>query len=746
VTSRHIPLIGFIIVSTIALVYIHHHATSHNLSAASSPHHQTNAPSANTTPKNTPKKTFNSPNAPCLKCHTTFENELIAQTHEQAGMLCTECHGSSADHMTTTSPQMPPDKTFTRNTIEPFCQDCHDHNHDDDIRVKQFLDHWRGRRRPNGRRISLTNICTDCHGQHVITEDPSIHSKATPVPGLSAKKVDILSRVFTDRFPHAPACPETIHVPRGTVACFQFAVQSASNDPCICEVGPIASANNVPLVGTTKIYQLLPVHVEANNNGGSKTSAGKKPPQSWLNAFIREAPFDVAEVLIERNQLQIQPGCTGAAMLEVTVDPTTKPGLYHGVFNVRQNDNHIPLTFSLRVHETILPRQQSLSTTYWLSPNPKDLTNGQVPSWWSENHWMLLENTARVLHDFGQDSIRTPLINGPEPLIRTIRQTDGTYAFDFTRFDRWCTLFLNLGFQRLEGQHVGGSHQMGASPMLGGLYTWDSDFKNREPLFPKGTDKQAWLEFLPLFYDALFQRLQQMNWTNRYVQYLIDEAHDLKNYKKLTALTHKHMPGIKIQDAVNSRPADYSPMIDVHVFSLVSLARQSDLAHQRRQTGKSVWLYHCCSPYPPHPNRHLDERLTDSRLYPWLAFMFKADGYLYWAANMYRGADPYATSVGPVPNGSQNPGHPPGDNWMFYPGKNGLLASLRMVAFREGLTDHHLLTLLARHNPQQAEQIRKKIVRSITDYQKDAQSFHSARRELLEALDPIVVQSAGVNQ
>ena len=105
-----------------------------------------------------------------------------------------------------------------------------------------------------------------------------------------------------------------------------------------------------------------------------------------------------------------------------------------------------------------------------------------------------------------------------------------------------------------------------------------------------------------------------------------------------------------------------------------------------------MWLYHCCSPYPPFPNRHLDERLSDSRLYPWLAHLLDADGYLYWGANILRGADPYATSVGPLPNGSQDPGHPPGDNWTFYPGPDGLRPSMRMVAFREGLEDHSLVS------------------------------------------------------
>ena len=148
-----------------------------------------------------------------------------------------------------------------------------------------------------------------------------------------------------------------------------------------------------------------------------------------------------------------------------------------------------------------------------------------------------------------------------------------------------------------------------------------------------------------------------------------------------------------------------------------------------------MWLYHCCSPYPPYPNRHLDERLADSRLYPWLAYLLQAEGYLYWGANVYRGADPYTGSIGPLPNGSQDPGHPPGDNWFFYPGPDGLRASMRMVAFRDGIHDHVLLAMLADRDRQAADEIMQSIARTVKDYEKEPPAYHRARQALLLALD-----------
>jgi hypothetical protein len=456
----------------------------------------------------------------------------------------------------------------------------------------------------------------------------------------------------------------------------------------------------------------------------------------WRTSLVREAPFDVAEVMVQRNSLSLRPAQTAAILVDIAASRDAVPGVYRGTLRVSCHGEVADAGFAICVHSTVLPVDGWLSTTYWLSEQPRDLTSGDPPAWWSEEHWQLLVNAGRTLRAFGQDTIFTPIIDGKHPLIRTIRKTNGSFAFDYTLFDRWVETFLGLGYTRFDGHHTGGGHKMHMPPMMpAGVFVWDEVTRERSALFTKGQHVDDWLAFLATFYKDLYRHLKTQGWVERYVQCQMDEPHDLENYRKLADVARKHMPGVKTKDAINSHPERYSPLVDMHVFALSSLAYNRPLARTRRANGQSVWVYHCCSPYPPYPNRHLDERLTDSRLYPWLAYLLGADGYLYWAANRYRGADPYKTSIGPLPNGSQDPGHPPGDNWFFYPGPDGLLGSLRMVAFRDGLIDHRLVTLLAERDAELAGRIAKQIARSIVDYQTDAASFHVARRRLLSALD-----------
>jgi hypothetical protein len=201
-------------------------------------------------------------------------------------------------------------------------------------------------------------------------------------------------------------------------------------------------------------------------------------------------------------------------------------------------------------------------------------------------------------------------------------------------------------------------------------------------------------------------------------------------------MARDHLPGVRTIDAINAARQDvFSPLVDIQVFNLPGLNKYRDVAAQRRAEGKGVWLYHCSSPYPPHPNRHLDSRLIECRLYPWLCFQLGAGGFLHWGANIYRGANEYKTSIGLFPNGSQDPGHPPGDNWFYYRGPNGLRPSMRIVSFREGLLDNALLTMLAERSGASAADVVRQVVRSPADFERDPAAYHRARRSILEALD-----------
>jgi hypothetical protein len=447
----------------------------------------------------------------------------------------------------------------------------------------------------SGMAIPVAAFCVAIAGQ-----------KATAQVTLS--RVAVLDRVYPDRPPPRVVDDVPVSVPRGGSVAIQFAATSLNNRLCRMAVGPVQRDDGELLDGRVVVYRLLPVHVEGNTQGSLKNRPGGDVPEGWMKYLVRPAPFDVMEVLVEANEVPLAAERTQAMLVDVEVAPQASPGRYTGRLELRLEREAVSAPFSIRVHRTILPPNPKLHCVHWFWPMPENLTDGDPPEWWSEPHWSLIENSARQLRRFGDDTVLTPLVEGREPLIRISRDAHGTYGFDYSRFDRWVRTFLHLGFRAFAGRHV---VNMGRD-----VWVRDRASGSVEPLLEKPDDREAWLRFLPVFYDSLRRHLEERGWTDRYLQHQYDEPKDEELYERLAGLARRHMPSVRTIDAINSRPQRFSPLVDVHVFNLITLLRNPELADRRRSQGRAVWLYHCTSPYPPYPNRHLDRPLAECRLWP----------------------------------------------------------------------------------------------------------------------------------
>lgn len=351
-----------------------------------------------------------------------------------------------------------------------------------------------------------------------------------------------------------------------------------------------------------------------------------------------------------------------------------------------------------------------------------------------------------LLFENGDDIMYTPLINTRNPLIQATIDRKGDFRFDYQNFDKWITTFRSIGFRCFAGQHL--------SAMEHDVFVKEKETGRLVSLSAVGT-KLDWFAFLSLFLGDLYQHLLKTGLKNVYLQHIYDEPADIDKYRHYREIVKESMPGIQLIDAINSRPALFSPLVDIQVFNLNGINQQEDkVVKERAEEGRGVWLYNCSSPYPPYPNCHLDLPLTECRLWPWLCFKFGASGYLWWAANLYRGIkDEYRSSLGPAPDGT--PIHPPGDDWFYYRSAKGLLNSMRIISFREGMTDVTLLYMLGRSDSLQQRKIIDKLIhpaitqghnlpfkeyRRIAEsipkgYETDPVLYHQARTEILNLLD-----------
>jgi hypothetical protein len=135
-----------------------------------------------------------------------------------------------------------------------------------------------------------------------------------------------------------------------------------------------------------------------------------------------------------------------------------------------------------------------------------------------------------------------------------------------------------------------------------------------------------------------------------------------------------------------------------------------------RAAGDRAWFYQQHEPWVG--GQFIDAETLGPRVWGWIAWRYHADGaFLYavthWQMASHLHRNPFAISQTALTfqKGSTSMN---GDGTLFYPGPpfgvSGPLASLRMKAFRRGVTDHTLLTLYAQRDPAAAERLAATLV------------------------------------
>lgn len=557
-------------------------------------------------------------------------------------------------------------------------------------------------------------------------------------PNIDAMEIDSLDRIFPDIRPsEIDRDKVAYHVPKGSKVALTFAVKYDVDTACYLRVTSIVNQNNEPFNGEIHIYEAQSVPVEANNNGCSATAVGVIPDSSVWPYFIRMAPFEIAEVLKSSDVVNLTAGEYSGVVLEFDTSADAVAGTYEGWMEFWVGNQIRSVPFEFTIHDVVIPANDfALNVDYWLDADPVNLTTATAPVWWSAEHWSLLEQAGQTLRYYGNNGIFTPTIYTSNPLVAITKRTDGTYTFNFNKFDQWAQMYFDMGFEYLEGEHL--CARADGLP-LGLIYGYNQAYGYTCPIIDRNITMTNWHSFLTSFGQSLYTHLQNNGWVDKYKQHIMDEPGDAPVLATAYAVIKAAMPEVQTLDAIHSwgqDPANFSASTDNFIFYIDLLADNQALAQQRLTEGRANWLYYFCKPDPPKPHPTMDAHLTMCRLYPLLCYKYNATGMIFWAANRYRGANPYTSSIGPLPGGSQNPGHPAGDCWTFYPTDEGLVGSVRMLNLRDGLVDHQLLTMLKSVDSQKADELLDGLVRSMSDYERyDNSKYYDFRKLVLNELE-----------
>lgn len=155
------------------------------------------------------------------------------------------------------------------------------------------------------------------------------------------------------------------------------------------------------------------------------------------------------------------------------------------------------------------------------------------------------------------------------------------------------------------------------------------------------------------------------------------------------------------------------------------------LSEDLRKRGKKVWWYTCLSPVEPYANfANIEYPFADGRLLGWMTHLWRADGFLFWVVNFWpkdmRKLDERDTFFPDFDIRIGDTVH--GDGVLLYPGRQGVLPSIRLANVRDGEEDAEWLQAAeAVAGRKSVESLGRRLVCSLTDFDRDAARIRSVR-------------------
>ena len=340
-----------------------------------------------------------------------------------------------------------------------------------------------------------------------------------------------------------------------------------------------------------------------------------------------------------------------------------------------------------------LPRQE-LILTQWFHCDC--LANYYDVEVWSEKHWKIVENFARVAHKNGINLLLTPTFTPPlDTMIGGERLTtqlvgvtvkNGKYSFNFDLLDRWVDMCDRIGIEYFEIAHL--FTQWGAKHAPKVMATVDGEYKKIFGWETEATSEE-YVTFLRTFIKEFLAHMKKNGNDKRCFFHISDEPQleHLEFYKSAKESISDLLHGYVIMDALS----DY----DFWKMGIVDLPIPSNnhIKPFIENNVPNLWTYYCCGQRVNVSNRLMSMPSWRNRSIGMQMYKFNIVGFLQWGYNFY--SNQYSVNeVEPYTDSSGEHWVPAGDTYSVYPAPRGVaFESLRIVVFADALQDMRAMKL-----------------------------------------------------
>ena len=383
--------------------------------------------------------------------------------------------------------------------------------------------------------------------------------------------------------------------------------------------------------------------------GSSSTMPSSIATTRFVRYTLAESTFSVgaatmlsADMLDSLSTLDIEPMTVRPVWLTINVPREAMPGSYTAHVTTASNGNsaNITLPLSIEVQDHTLPAPSQWKYHLDLWQHPAAVARAQGIELWSDEHFEAMRPLMGMLADAGQKVITATLNKDPwnhqchdgyESMIRWTLKNDGTWEYDYSAFDRWVSLMMDLGIDRMINCYS-------MVPWNCELEYFDQQADSMvtvvaepgKPMF-----NRMWKPFLNDFKNHLAQK-GWLSITNIAMDERSPEAMDAA-----AALLNECAPEMGFAIADNHQSYKRYPMMrDVCVSQPKTVVDHSDIV-ARRAKGFNTTFYMCCN--PKYPNTFTFSEPFEAELLGWYGVALDYDGMLRWAYNSWP-ADPQTDS------------------------------------------------------------------------------------------------------
>ncbi|MHA1716812.1 MAG: glycoside hydrolase domain-containing protein [Promethearchaeota archaeon] len=348
-----------------------------------------------------------------------------------------------------------------------------------------------------------------------------------------------------------------------------------------------------------------------------------------------------------------------AFWISIRVPYGTSPGWYHGSLNFSYNyyldlhykRNSVAINFTVHVWNFTMPRMRHLRT--------------QMGSPYSNRNDTVENFFAHRINDYG--------ISIPSYL----NTTTNNWTYDWSSWD--------ANIQWKLDNHAN-SFIISGGP--GWTYDGRTPFVDNDTLMLRLTN---WLK-------GVEAHLKAKNWTRYGYIYYIDEFQMFipesyngnrtayfKDLEEQLAQMKAAAPELRIM-TTTPPSAELATIRDyIDIYCPIAMDYDKKVWNEQMAAGKEFWMYYCVGPRAPWANSHLYNRLFETRIMLWQAYLYGLQGFLYWSTSAQ-----YHGSYGFAYNGY-------GDGWFIhYDDDLNPYDSIRWENYLDAQEDYEYLWMLNR--------------------------------------------------